>query len=116
MSTPKHDYTRDELIAICERAIVPDHRWSNRDSAHSQEGVGRAWALLRAECDFDVQPPRPGESGCFTDERTIWLRITWPGFQAFEFGRDDLTTWDDDLFYLPTPGRLDEAAGSDWYG
>lgn len=29
----KTDYTREDLIAICERAIVPQDHWRNRDSA-----------------------------------------------------------------------------------
>jgi hypothetical protein len=112
----KSDYTREELVAVCERAVVPVDRWTNRDSASAQENVGRAWALLRADCEFTVQPPHPeGKSGCFTDDRTVWFTVRWPGFTAHEYGVADLTNWDDDTFYLPTPARLEATIGRDWY-
>lgn len=110
------DWTREELVAICERGAVPVGKWRNRDTAGAQIQMGRAWALLKAGCDFSVHPAKPQDvkSGCFTDEHTIWLDCYWPGFQAFEYGRDDQRNWDDDGFYLPTPARLD-ADGDDWY-
>lgn len=36
----KTDYTREELISICERAIVPQSKWWDRDSEQAQAGVG----------------------------------------------------------------------------
>lgn len=105
-------YTRDELIDICERAVVPVGRWRDRDSAHSQEKVGMAWALLKAGADFKVRETGADEHDrCVTDERTIWLDITYPGFAKFDWGGDDERL----LVYLPTPARLEERSGHDWY-
>lgn len=102
-------YTREDLIAICERAVVPVNRWSNRDSARSQEKIGTAWALLKAGCDWheSVSPA--------SDEDTIWIEIEYPGFSAFEEGRDEREYWEEELFYLPTEKRLDRWSGKDWY-
>lgn len=105
------NYTRDELIAICEQAVVPVDRWRNRDSASAQEGVGHAWALLKAGAEFQVITA----GNLATTDRTIWIEVDWPGFMAFEYGTSDRSNWDDATFYLPTPKRLAEADGKDWY-
>lgn len=111
----KDDYTREELVAICERAVVPVEKWTNRDSSGAQHGVGVAWVMLKAGADFYINPARPGVRGCHTDDDTIWIDIYWPGFQAFEYGRSDHANWEDASVYLPTPARLDRADGDDWY-
>jgi len=110
MSDEAVTYSRDVLVAICERAVVPVKDWHDRDSAGAQEGVGKAWVLLRAGADFKVRT----EGNCATDDRTIWVDFTFPGFQAFEWGHD-AEFLSHELIYLPTPGRLAAAAGSDWY-
>lgn len=110
------DYTREELVAICERAVVPVEKWRNRDSASAQNGVGQAWVLLKAGCEFHIHPnPPAGQHGCFTDADTIWLDLEFPGFSAFEYGRSDHHYWEDETVYLPTPERLERSAGNDWY-
>lgn len=105
-------YSRDDLIAICEDAIVPVAKWHDRDSARSQELVGKAWALLRADADFEVSyEPEDEHDRCVTDDRTIWLTITYPGFGSFDWGGEDEQL----LVYLPTPQRIAERSGRDWY-
>lgn len=96
------EYTREKLIEICEKSIVPHEKWRDRDTAVSQEWVGKAWAFLKAGASFEI------ESG--TNDRTIWIRITVNGFDAFE-GGDPQT----ESFYLPTEARLERANGEDWY-
>lgn len=104
-------YDRDELISICEAAIVPMGKWNNRDSAQSHEGIGRAWAMLRSGAYFLVRKsPEYDGDRCVTDDRTIWVDITWHGFDYFEVG--DETT---ETFYLPTRERLEARPGMDWY-
>lgn len=107
-----HDYSRENLIAICEAAVVLVDKWSNRDTPEAQEKLGLAWVLLKAGCEFHVHPVRPGVLGCHTDENTIWLTIDWPSFATFEYGG---RSHNDETFYLPTPKRLRERAGGDWY-
>lgn len=105
-------YTRADLIEICERAIVSHDKWANRDTPGAQEGVGKAWALLKAGCDFRVLYPA-GERGeiCVTNDQTIWLKITHASFDTFDYGAEH----EDELVYLPTPKRIDAREGRDWY-
>lgn len=102
----EHFYTRDELVAICERAIVAEDAWRDRDSAGAQMQIGQAWALLAAGCEFDIES---------ADDETIWIEVHPRGFMTFECGVEDAGTADWQTFYLPTPQRLDAAAGTDWY-
>jgi len=98
--------TRGELVALCEAASRPESVWHDRDSAGAQRQVGEAWALLRAGCDFSIDTEMDG------GDRTIWLRIKSRGFRAVEYGPDYA---DEDLFYIPTQGRLDSVGEKDWY-
>ena len=118
MARPKTRYTREELIDICERAIVPEEKWRNRDSEKAHVQVGECWALLRAGCEFEVLYCPGGSTS--TDHETIWLRTYSQGFNYFEGGwsLDDEDPRDylrKELHYLPTPKRLDQANGGDWY-
>jgi len=115
MDEIKFDYTREELIAICEQAVVPMAKWANRDSPSSHEKLGLAWVMLKAGADFYVHPPVPGKvvRGLHTDRETIWVTIYWRNFNDFEYGTRAAS--ESDTFYLPTPDRLKEREGRDWY-
>lgn len=102
------DYSREKLIEICERAIVPHEAWHDRDSYSAQNGVGQLWAMLKANAPFAVQTTG---TNCVTDERTIWVRITAEGFASFDWGGGP----ENEVYYLPTEKRLTETAGRDWY-
>ena len=101
----KKDYTREELIALCERAIVAEDLWSNRDSATAQQKIGRCWALLKAGCEFVITDPKDRFG-------SINLDITYTGFNCFELGEG---YEDEDSFYIPTAEKLDAVNGKDWY-
>lgn len=103
----KTDYTREELIKLCQRAIVPQDDWANRDSAGAQRKAGEAWTLLRAGCVFRVLTEG---KYCVTDDETIWIEIDFQGFDYFEGGVTGTET-----FYLPTPARLRKVKRGDWY-
>lgn len=113
----RDDYSREELIDICDQAVVLQSHWYNRDSALSQRKVGEAWALLRAGCDFRVHSakldPRSSDSPA-TDADTIWVTITYKGFNYFEMGEED-GGFDTELLYLPTMKRLNANNNRDWY-
>lgn len=106
---PIPTYTREALIDLCRIAIVPESNWRNRDSASAQKQIGEAWALLRAGCEFT----QTNRGDMATTNDTIWIEISSRGFNSFEFG--DEGHYDHDLFYIPTPDRLDRANGGDWY-
>ena len=100
------DYTREELISICNDASVPQDKWRNRDSADAQRQMGDCLALLRAGCQFEISH----EYSLATDEHTIWIVIRYKGFDYFELGEISQET-----FYLPTRLRLEHSQDSDWY-
>ena len=97
---------RADLIARCDRGIVPERLWLDRDSAQSQIKLGTLRALLLAGCAFRV-----ADSPVSTPD-TTWIVVTWGGFNAFEFGDD---ARDEELFYVPTWERLARSNGEDWY-
>lgn len=101
MHTPD-DFSRADLIAICEQAIVPESKWGNRDSAAAHRQLGKCWAQLKAGCFFKVEK---------IDHRTIWLQVRAQGFAHHDYGGG----LDDETYYLPTPERLKEAGNGDWY-
>ncbi len=107
----KTDYTREELIQICEQAIVPEEKWGNRDSPDSMDQLGRCAVFLKCGCEFWIHPPAK-ESGCHMDERTIWLSIDHKTFNTFEYGGGYTES---ESYWLPTPQRLADAEGDDWY-
>jgi len=96
------ELSREELVSICERAIVPQSEWENRDSPEAQQQVGQCWALLRAGCPFSVnQDDKMG---------TYWVTITHPVHDTFEH---DPELREESTFYLPQPERIED--GVDWY-
>lgn len=105
----KKKYTREELLNICERAFVPEDKWSDRDSADAQKQLGWCYAWLKAGCEFEVLYK---EGGMFTDERTIWIEVKAKGFMYFE---DSECGKDEETFYLPTEAKLEKMKGRDWY-
>lgn len=112
----KTNYTREEIINICEHAIVPEKHWSDRDSQASQSKIGEVWALLKAGCKFKVLVQDSSIKGpqlCTTDNRTVWIEINSEGFMYHEMAEEEYK--DKDTFYLPTWERLESAKGKDWY-
>lgn len=99
-------YTRDDLIAICERSFVPEAEWRDRDTSAAQRQLGECHALLKAGCDFVIRRDMGG-----SPNMTIWLAIEFKGFGYFDYGG----TTEDETYYLPTTERLEQVAGRDWY-
>ena len=110
MSAVKTDYTREELIAICEQAVVPEEKWRNRDSPSAQRQIGEAWGRLKAGCSFYVHVEE--DTNSWRMGRVIRLSITSLSFDHFECGSD---AKDSESYYLPSPLRLKESEGKDWY-
>ena len=106
------EYSREQLVSICERGVVPQSRWTNRDTAETQKQLGQAWVWLKAGCKFKVRTKTefPTDS-CVTDDETIWIDVWAEGF-AFHDYEGEL---DEKMFYLPTEKRLKDNEGRDWY-
>lgn len=96
--------TREELIELCDRGLVPQERWWDRDSAKAQRQLAECGALLRAGCDFRLAT-RP-----VSTDRTWWVEVEFKGFDWFE-----IHLMSTELYYLPTAERLAERTGGDWY-
>lgn len=98
--------TREELLAICERALAtPEAAWCNRDSSSATRQLGEAYALLKAGCDFHVSR----DDGL----HTWWVTITYRGFNYFEGDYDGMGPLDYERFYIPLAERVVD--GEDWY-
>ena len=104
----KMKYTREELITLCNKAIVPQDKWTNRDSPSAQEQLGLCHHLLRCNCKFWVLTV----GDVATNDRTIWLSVEWKSFSTFEVGGGHMQN---QKFYLPTEARLKQSEGRDWY-
>jgi hypothetical protein len=110
-----NQYTREKLIEICEKAFVPVACWRNRDTPSAQEKLGLCWILLKDGCDFRViLVSSDPKDNCVTNDETIWLYITWPSFDDFEWGEKSHCS-NEELFYLPTESRLEKKINLDWY-
>ena len=114
------NYTREELITICERAMLPQNKWGNRDSLDAQMGVYLAYGLLKAGCWYEIV----NEKNFMPERSAFWIRFKAHSFRWFEeAGEDDKdndgyvddNSGDEMFYYLPTPERLDETVGRDWY-
>lgn len=105
--------TREDLMQLCLDGIVAEQYWSDRDSAKAIKQLGEAYALLAADCNFNVlYGETKGSTGHLkTDDRTIWISVQYKGFDYFE---DSVYSYD--TFYIPTRARLDAArVQRDWY-
>jgi hypothetical protein len=99
--------TREELIELCKDGIVQHDKWSNRDSSSAQMQLGHCLVLLSAGCDYVICAN--------SDNNTWWVDVWFAGFEAFEYGRNDMQHREYETFYIPTRGRLDRNKGEDWY-
>lgn len=104
-------FKRSTLLSILDDAFVLERFWHDRDSASAQRQVGEAYQLLKSGCKYEVLYEK-SNSGVCTDAKTIWLKITFKGFNDFEYGSDASKS---EIFYMPTRKRLQLAAGKDWY-
>jgi len=105
MARPKTIYNRDYLLMLCQRGVVLQEKWSDRDSAGAQLQLGEARALLAAGCRFEEDELMNQSNS------TIWIRIWFHGFCFFEEGDEE----QHETFYIPTEQRLDAVKGEDWY-
>lgn len=124
-------FTREDLIKICETAVVPFRNWNNRDSYSAQVNVDSVYKGLKAGVKFTIE----------ATQNVIWIYFKKPTKKQkdilydfclpidsiedyfAEFGYDsEMFTgygidWNESYLigYLPTTKRLEEADGEDWY-
>ncbi len=102
----KTEYTREELIELCDKAIVPERIWRDRDSHEAQKNIAVCRGLLLCGCDFTILTI----GDLKTDNNTIWIEISADGFACFEGGHKVTEN-----FYIPSATRLLNHINKDWY-
>lgn len=111
----KTDYTREELIELCNIGVVTSDKWFNRDSCDAQKKLHLAKLTLMGGCKFKVMEHskmgslwenRKMESSCVTDDETIWIEIFYDDWE-------DGKSWHG--HYIPTKKRLEDNKDGDWY-
>lgn len=100
------EITREHLLALCERGFVNEDHWHDRDSSRAHRQLGECYALLRAGCEFWVEPE--------VKHHAHWVHVHYYGFDSFEYGRNEVPK-ESDSFYVPTAESLAASAGRDWY-
>ena len=97
--------SREDLILLCERGIVPVEKWKKRDTPAALEQLAICWAYLKAGCDYEVTD----FNNSFHD-----ISIFHPTFHTIE--TQELLTpveLEESTFYIPTQQRLENKSG-DW--
>jgi hypothetical protein len=107
----KINYSRQQLVALCQKAFVKQKDWEDRDSASAQIQLAQAYWLLKGGCKFRIRDNKEKDKEFITDNVTIWLDIYWRGFKNFETGGD----LEERTFYIPTLKRLKIYPKGDWY-
>lgn len=94
------DYTTDDLINLCERAVVPCSEWRDRDSLSSQKNLEEVYSYLKAGCDYKLTTE---------SDRTVWiefLNVTYDQYtnSCYSLGIDSM---DDYRTYCENEGIED---------
>jgi hypothetical protein len=117
--------TREELIQICEKAIVPQKLWSHRGSELAQKEIGRCWQLLKCGCEFEIRPTNKPDR-LIWEKNFIELQFWAHNEEWFDHGDNPHSKSEHSgfildseakllLFLIPTTEFLDKAKGADWY-
>ena len=126
-------YTREELIQLCEDAVVPFMKWNDRDSYSAQKQLSDIYGLLKIGCDFEIDDDTNDRMINITfknltneQKNNYWnysLPIDSKDSYLEEFGYDSEMFDSDGINinsnyiggYIPTRKRLDDSNGEDWY-
>lgn len=126
------EYSRTNLINLCERAVVHHSKWHDRDSNSAQQMISSIYEGLTAGLDFIIDEE--------TDEETIIIEFINIDLNKLKNGIYLPVCDIDDYFahcdpnhetemfegfgiqfdssytsgYMPTKKRLDEANNDDW--
>jgi hypothetical protein len=103
--TNKEYYTREKIIELCDKGIVPLDKWSNRDTPSAQSGIGLIRTYLIAGCDFKLDNAEDEFDPSWIGAPSIELLFE---FSAEEFG-------DCECGYFPSEKCLEVVNGNDWY-
>ena len=103
----KINYTKKELIELCNLGEVTYDKWQNRDSYLAQQNLHIAKLTLQGGCDFKISIKEDDKkNGYATNEETIWIEIFYDNWENKE-------EWH--THYIPTKKRLEKSKNGDWY-
>jgi hypothetical protein len=132
---------REELIKICQDAVVHHKKWSDRDSYSAQKEIQSIYKGLTAGLDFRVVQKEDNPEYHSTEE-TLIIEFLHPideeklekGLHLAISSREDYfrdcdPEYEGEMFdgkgidfessftigYMPTRKRLNRVAGNDWY-
>jgi hypothetical protein len=102
------DYTREDLIDLCERGVVPCSEWNDRDSLSAQHNLEEVYSYLKAGCDYVITTE---------SDRTVWVafkNVTLEQYRDANYSLN-IDSKDDYLNYCESesiePGEMFECYG-----
>ena len=122
----------EDLIKICEDAVVPYNKWHDRDSYSAQMNIQDIYKRLKAGIEYTISNDhsfnsiqidfkKPTETQV-EEMKNHYLNIDSLEDYRKEYGYDDemFNAYPDDVHsyssgYLPTREKLNEVNGDDWY-
>ena len=134
--------TREDLIKLCEDAVVPCSKWDNRDSYSAQVNIQDAYKGLTGGVPYkyDIEygythtvsgyisivfeKPTREQRKAFKhleidslEDHIDWHEEQYGEDSGYEMFDSHPMNWKDDYLsvYIPTRERLIEANGNDWY-
>ena len=134
--------TREQLIELCQNAVVHHTKWNNRDSYSAQKGIQSVYEGLTAGLDFRIVTKEISPD-YHSDDRTLIVEFLQPiDFDKLKTAEHLEISSREDYFedcdpehesemfdgdgidfyssytqtYIPTRQRLEECGiGNDWY-
>jgi hypothetical protein len=103
--TPKTFASKEEerkyLVDLCDRGLVPESKWKNRDTFLFQKKLALCEWFLLCGCKYTILS---------WDEYYIQICLYAHGFMYFEEGEPE-----NEDFSIPSEERLNQLKGEDWY-
>ena len=128
--------TREDLIKLCEDAVVPCSKWDNRDSYSAQVNIQDAYKGLTGGVpykytieDYGIisiafEQPTKEQRKAFKhleidslEDYIDWHEEQYGKDSRYEMFDSHPVNWKENYLsaYIPTRERLIEANGNDWY-
>jgi hypothetical protein len=122
-------YSREDLISIVQRSVVPCNKWRDRDSACAQSNLNEIYMRLTAGVKYTYKIENDSIVFSFDpmteEERNKALFLDIDSYEDYLNQREDseeemfapVYFYPDEKYfgYMPTPERLEEVDGEDWY-
>jgi len=133
MTTSKIKLSREQLIELCEKAVVPCDKWHDRDSYCAQREIASIYSGLKAGIDYNATLDESGNTihidftSPTEEQRKLIGNYNLPidsleqyrekfGYDNEMFNGNGIDWSSNSLFsYMPSPKGLADSEGGDWY-